>query len=136
MGKADTNVWVAGGRFTRDPEAGNGGLVLFGIANNGYKEDDVSFVDCKAFGKIGEVILQYCKKGQDVTMIGRIKQERWESDGTTKSKLVYIVNEVTMHGGKNQGSDNGGGYAPKSKQPAEPAPSALPLLDDYEEIPF
>lgn len=105
------------GRLTRDAELSyiNSGTALtkFSIANNDMKPgqnggqwiDEVSFFDCVLWGKIGENLNTYLKRGQQVLLEGRMKQERWQ-DRTTqagRSKVVFVVQKVQLLG-KNQGS--------------------------------
>ena len=71
------------GNLTRDPElrtTPNGATVCsFSVAVNrvyrdasGEQKEDVSFIDCSAWGKLGEMINQYAKKGSGVLVSGRL----------------------------------------------------------------
>ena len=64
------------GNITRDPElrtTPNGSSVCsFSVAVNrvfrdssGKQQEDVSFIDCSAWGKLGEMIAQYAKKAEN-----------------------------------------------------------------------
>ena len=77
------------GNLTRDPElrsTPNGASVCsFSVAvnrvyrdSNGEQKEDVSFIDCSAWGKLGEMIGQYAKKGSGVLVSGRLDQRSWE----------------------------------------------------------
>ena len=102
------------GNLTRDVElrdAGGTPLASFSIAvNKKYKDKEtVSFIDCKAWGKTGELIAQYFTKGKAIHVSGEIEQENWETkDGTKRSKLVANVREFDfLPGGKAEGQDDG-----------------------------
>ena len=81
------------GNLTRDPDlrtTPNGASVCsFSVAVNrvfrdssGTQQESVSFIDCSAWGKLGEMIGQYAKKGSGVLVSGRLDQRTWE-DKTT-----------------------------------------------------
>jgi single-strand DNA-binding protein len=126
------NSFTLEGHMTRDPEAkGDKGLVMFGVASNDSKEYS-SFYDCKAFDHTGKFIMDYGKKGSQIIIQGKLKQDRWEADGTTKSRVVLMVYEVTLPRG-NQNTQPNSSYSKK------PAPSSsLPSLDSLDDgdIPF
>ena len=80
------------GNLTRDPETNK--VTTFGLAHNEtYKgEKEVLFVDCVAFGKTGETIQQYFRKGSRILVEGKLKLDQWTSgDGQKRSKLKVIV---------------------------------------------
>lgn len=100
---SDINKVVLIGRLTKDPElkyTQNGSAVSnFSIANNrsytvgGEKKEMTSFFNCIAWGKSGEVIVQYCKKGQRIAIEGRLQQRSWEDQSGGKRSVVEIVVE-------------------------------------------
>ncbi len=107
------NVVTLQGNLTRDPEVrfSSTGLAIvsFGIAVNGgfgskeERKEEVNFIDCTAFGKQGEAIAQYCPKGKQILVQGRLRQERWDDKktGAKRSKLTVIVeNFHFVSGGK------------------------------------
>src|SRR5258706_15203539 len=92
------------GNLTRDIElrhtTGNNAVANFGIAVNrtwktpvGEKREEVTFVDCGAWGRTGEVMSQYLRKGRPVFIEGRLKLDTWEDKETHKkqSKLRVVV---------------------------------------------
>ena len=97
---SDINNITLIGNLTRDPEQkSTSAPVMLSIASNGYK-DEVSYFDLVAWGKLGEICLQYLKKGSKIAINGRAKQERWDSDGQTRSRVVFVINDMQMLGGK------------------------------------
>ena len=68
------------------------------IAVNGFKEGDTSFVDLVLFGKTAEVASKYVRKGQQIGVTGRLKQESWEdkTSGQKRSKLVVVVENLQL----------------------------------------
>jgi single-strand DNA-binding protein len=98
----DVNTLVLTGRLTRDPElkysSKGTAICKFSVANDqSYKENkQVNFFDVTAFGKVGEIVAEYKKKGEPVLIEGRIQQERWEKDGDKRSKVSIIANTVSF----------------------------------------
>lgn len=109
------------GNLTRDPElrtTPNGASVCsFSVAvnrvyrdSNGEQKEDVSFIDCSAWGKLGEMISQYAKKGTGVLVSGRLDQRSWEdkTTGGKRSRVEIVVEDFNFTGGAR---DNGGSNA-------------------------
>ena len=109
----DINHVTLIGRLTREPEAktiGNTTLCSFSIANNksymqdGQKKEQVSYFDCKVWGKLADVLKQYGSKGKQISIEGRLEQETWDTpEGKKASKVVIKVENFQLLGGK---SDN------------------------------
>lgn len=116
------------GNLTRDSETKytSGGLAIlsFSIAVNrsvkdgdGWKQE-ASFFDCKAFGKIAEW-RSGLTKGQAVLVAGELRQERWEKDGQSHSKVVIIAEaleklQIDKKGdapARQEAQDHGDGFA-------------------------
>ena len=103
------NRFELAGNLTRDAELKytNSGLPVctFSIAENYKKkvgdnyEDAVSYYDLVLFGKRGESLNQYLLKGTPLVAFGRMQQDRWENDGTKKSKIKLIVEDIKLMGG-------------------------------------
>jgi len=70
------------------------------VKKNDKWEDEAGFYDCVMFGKMAQSVNQYLTKGQQVSIAGEIRQERWEKDGQARSKVVIIVNHLQLMGGK------------------------------------
>ena len=116
----DVNYVIIIGRLTRDAELKytNSGLAVssFSLAVNRRKrsgdnwEDEVSFFDLALFGKRAESLNQYLTKGQQVAVEGSLTQDRWEQDGSKRSKVKIIANNIQLLGGRGNGGGQGGGY--------------------------
>ncbi len=115
---ADINQVIIIGRLTRDAELKytQGGLAIgnFSIAVNRRKKsgdqwvDEVSYFEVSLFGKQAETLNQYMMKGKQVAVHGELRQDRWEQDGQSRSKVVIVANNVQLLGGNQGGSNNGG----------------------------
>lgn len=108
------------GRLTRDPETTEtqkSSVVKFAMAVNGFKKEDVSFFDCEAWGKVGEIVQQYCQKGKQIAIGGTIRIDRWQDkDGNNRSKPIVNVRDITLLGSKEDSAQ-----APKPQQQQQKA---------------
>ena len=101
----DLNSFIIEGRLTRDAELkylpSGTALATFSLANNrSYKKGDdwekeTLYLDVTVFGKQAEYI-GVLKKGRQVRANGRIKQERWETNGEKRSKYVVVADHVEV----------------------------------------
>lgn len=112
---------IIAGNVTRDPEmrtTPSGSQVCsFAIAVNrsykdssGAQQDQVSYLDCVAWGKSAEIISQYIKKGSQLLVSGRLEQRSWEdkNSGQRRSRVEIVVEDFSFIG-NNNGSGNAGG---------------------------
>ena len=119
---ASYNKVILMGNLTRDPQMkylpSQTAVVEFGIASNrryktqsGEQKDEVTFVDCTAFGRTGEVINQYFTKGKPIFIEGRLKYDQWEDKqgGGKRHKLTVVVESFEFVGGRDGGGGGGGG---------------------------
>jgi len=70
----------------------------FKIAMN-YKygeKDEVLFMPCTLFGKFAEAVSPYLNKGGLVMVEGRLKEERWQSDGREVRMIKVIVSNLKL----------------------------------------
>ena len=146
------------GNLTRDPElrtTPNGASVCsFSVAvnrvyraSNGEQKEDVSFIDCSAWGKLGEMIGQYAKKGAGVLVSGRLDQRSWEdkNSGQKRSRVEIVVEDFNFTGpannDRNSGGYSGGNFGGGNAVKDDAAAAEAPASDDEEpldlsEIPF
>jgi|SRR5579885_547469 single-strand DNA-binding protein len=115
----NVNVVILCGNLCRDPEtrttAGGTSLCKFSLAVNrkwkdqaGELKEEATFVDVTAWGKTGEVVAQYTRKGDPLLIEGRLQLEQWTSrEGEKRSKLSVVAERVQLMGKK--GDDGGGG---------------------------
>jgi len=91
------NVFCFSGNICRDIElrATQSGkqVANFSVAINEGK-DKTEFVNCIAWEKTGELISQYCKKGDRLSGTGRIQTTKWEDkEGNTRYKTEIVVTQ-------------------------------------------
>ena len=137
------------GNLTRDPElrsTPNGASVCsFSVAvnrvykdTNGDQKEDVSFIDCSAWGKLGEMIAQYAKKGSGVLVSGRLSQRSFEGkDGVKRSRTEIVVEDFNFVGPANRDDSTSSYSAPAtSGEASSDTPDDIPEEIDLSEVPF
>ncbi len=144
----DLNTVSLVGRLTRDAELRytNSGMPIcnFSIANNYSKKqgdqwtEEVNFFDVVVFGRQGEAVNNYLKKGKQVAVQGELRQDRWEQDGQRRSKVQVIASNLQLLGGRAEGGggsggqySGGGGSEPRNTE-SPPAPGP----DFEDDVPF
>jgi single-strand DNA-binding protein len=127
---ATLNKIMLMGRLTRDPEVAaltSGTRVIkFGFAvgrsrknpQTGQWESDPNplFIDCEAFTRqdarrdLVSLIQQYCRKGDQLYIEGRLQLDQWDDKqtGQKRSKHKIVVDNIEFLGG-NRGEGGGGG---------------------------
>lgn len=157
---ASFNRVILAGNLTRDPQLSytpsNVSVCEFGLAVNrrwrdrdGNQKDEVCYVDVVAYGRTGEVINQYMKKGRPLLVEGRLRYRQWTNkEGQNRSKLDVMVENFTFldsggGGGQGGGGGRGGGQsrpAPAAQAPVQHDEGPPPQMDDLPpedpEVPF
>lgn len=111
------NTIIITGNLVRDPESRelSSGITVCNITiansrkwtnDHGDEQEDVCFIDCKAFGRTAETIGQYLRKGRPVLIEGRITHDKWQdADGNNRSKHVISVGRFEFIGCKDTGGE-------------------------------
>jgi single-strand DNA-binding protein len=92
------------GNLTRDPELkalpSGTKVASFSIATNrnwkdkdGVKKEEVEFHNLIAFGKTAEVIAQWCKKGSQIYVEGRLQTRSWDANGQKMYRTEIVVDQ-------------------------------------------
>ncbi len=133
----DINIVVLVGRLTRDAELKytNSGqsICRFSVAVNRNRKqgdqwvDEASFFDVDYWGKGGEAVNQYLTKGKQVAIEGELRQDRWEQDGQSRSKVIVNATNVQLLGSAGGGSGGGSQErSPGHEAAGRPADAASP----------
>lgn len=158
------NKVILMGNLTRDPETratpSGQSVTNFSLAVNrswkgadGSQQEAVSYIDCVAWGKPGEIIAQYLGKGRAVLVSGRLDQRSWEDKetGGKRSKVEVVVEDFNFvgdgQGSGASGGSNGGGYSQSSSSNSSSSSSPKKMDEsqaddindkpiDLSEIPF
>jgi len=116
------------GRLVKDPEvrysqsAEPVAVAKYTLAvNRRYKRDgepDADFINCVAFGKSGEFAEKYYKKGQLVSVVGRIQVRSWDDQAGQKRWSTDVVIE-DQYFAESKGSSEG--HTSNVSKPQTPA---------------
>jgi len=58
--------------------------------------DEPTFVDVTLWGRTAEIAAEYLSKGSPIFIEGRLKLDRWESDGESRSKLKVVGEKLCL----------------------------------------
>ena len=154
MAKGVNKVFLLG-RLGKDPEmkATQGGMTIanFTLATSdrtkdaqGNWQDHTEWHNLVAFQRTAEIVRDYCKKGSQIFVEGKIQTRSWEDkEGHKKYWTEILVNDLSLLDGKPGGGEGGGSYAKSNTAPytatsaapaAAPAFAAQGITDD--DIPF
>ena len=101
----DLNCVVIAGRLTKDAaiqSVGAGAVLRFSLAvNRSVKKgdqwtDEAGFFDVDYWTKAAQALQPRMAKGTKVTVQGELRQERWEKNGESKSRLVIVAHDVYL----------------------------------------
>ena len=137
------NKWIGMGRLTRDPEArysqSGSAVANFSVAiDRRYKRDGettADFFNCTAFGKTGEFVEKYLRKGIKVVIEGELQNNNYEDkNGTKHYSVQIIVNQIEFAESKSSQTNNDTAE-PEANAPADDGFMNIPDGID-EELPF
>lgn len=138
----DLNNYSVIGRMTRDLDErafaytpnGKARLNISIAVNDGYGDNQyTSYFDVVVWGKTAENIKPYLGKGKQICINGRLRQDRWESNGQKNSRVVIVAETVQLLGGR----DNSAGSGGNNQQTAPQRPQDYDNGGEFsEDIPF
>jgi single-strand DNA-binding protein len=155
MAKGVNKVFLLG-RLGKDPEmrSTQGGMTIasFSLATSdrqkdaqGNWQDHTEWHNLVAFQRTAEIVRDYCKKGSQIFVEGKIQTRTWEDkeSGQKKYRTEILVNDLSLLDSKGSGGGEGGGsYSKSASTPytAGAAPAAAPDFADQgitdDDIPF
>ena len=108
------NKFLAAGRLTADPEVqtkGDNRLCKFSIAcerpkRKGDDTAETDFFNCTAWNRNADVIADWFRKGDMITLVGSVHINRYEKNGTMQSYTEVTVDEIHITGGKKKGNED------------------------------
>lgn len=96
------------GNLTKDVELrytkNNTPVASYTIAvNTGYGElQETNYINITTWGKSGEFIKKYFKKGQAIAITGRLKNKNYESNGVKHYGMEVITEDIEFVGYKKE----------------------------------
>ena len=136
------NKVILMGRLTKDPEVRySQGTEPLAVArytlavNRRFKrqgEPDADFIGCVAFGKTGEFAEKYFKKGQMVSVIGRLQVRTWDdNEGKRHWSTDVVIEEQYFAESKASFESHRGAAFTAEAAPAAPAPRQSASSDGF-----
>lgn len=132
------------GNLTRDPETRftpkGTAVTEFTLATkrrwsseDGTAQEETTFVDLTFWGRSGEVIAKYCKKGNPLYIEGRLHLDTWtdKESGQNRSKM-RVIGENFQFLSTGQRSEK----ASASSEPTPQPPAAPSGGEGEDDIPF
>lgn len=142
----NVNKAIIIGRLTRDPELrttpSGQSVTNFSLATSsswkgqdGQQQERTEFHNIVAWGRRGEVIHQYCKKGQELFIEGRLETRSWDDQASGKkmyrTEIIMDNFEFGARAGEYKGNTSNNQQS--TPQQNNPQPVAEPKQED--EIP-
>lgn len=133
------NVFTAVCRIGADAEQrftqGGDSIVSFnGAVDSGFGQNKVTtWIKFNLWGKRGESVLPYLKKGIQVAVSGELSNRKWtDKEGQDRYSLEVRLNDVTLLGGKPEGQP-----AQREQSTSTGKAKPKPAFDDLgDDIPF
>ena len=141
---ADMNAVSLTGRLGQDPDmritpAGKA-TASVSLAVSGFSRDKTDWIRIQCWEKTAEILNQYCKKGDQIGVTGRLSVRTYEAqDGSKRTVTEVVVSSLTLLGGGKKDSAPRQQEAPKrqSPTPVQGWDSGYPGDDlSVDEIPF
>jgi single-strand DNA-binding protein len=109
------NKWIGIGRIGKNPETrevGSSSVTSFSIAcseswkdKDGNKQERTEWVNCQAWGGLGNIIQQYATKGTLLYVEGRLETRKYQdSNGVDKYSTSVNVKEMKLLSSKSDQS--------------------------------
>jgi single-strand DNA-binding protein len=152
---ASVNKVTLLGNLGRDPEVrylpSGDPVANFSLATtetwkdkSGQKQEKTEWHSVEVFGKLAEIVRDYCTKGKQVYLEGSISYQEWtDKDGVKKTRAKIKLSgpraQLVLLGGRGEGGgarpEGGGGRGPSSE-----ARESGPPADDFQvsddDVPF
>ncbi len=126
-GAAVSNVSLATSRQWRDK-------------NSGENREETEWHRVVFFGRLGEIVGEYCRKGSQIYIEGRLRTRKWQDQqGQDRYTTEIVADEMQLLGSRGGGTAGfeGGRPQPAQQQGAQQSPSGPPPMDDFDDdIPF
>ncbi len=101
---------------------------------NGEQQEHTEWHSVKVWGKLAEIVNQYCRKGKQVYVEGKIQTRKWtDKEGHDRYSTEIVASEVKFLGGKSD--DSVSRQERPASQRRQEEPSAGRPVDD-EDLPF
>ena len=131
------------GRLTKDPEVrytqsdNSMCIASFTVAvDRRFKgEQSADFINCVAFGKLGEHVEKYYRKGLKIALTGRLQVRNYTNrDGQKVYVTEVVVEELEFAESKNSGEKAVCGTEKLNKKSNDPLDDFMSIPDGIDEV--
>lgn len=116
-----TNQVIIVGRVGNDPEikrVKDSAIVELRLAVNRQTKDKVTdWISCSFWGRNAEVVDQYVRKGDLISVSGSLRVDQYEHKGVQRQKCYVYVESMQMLGGKQQQQQQDSKYSDEDDLP-------------------
>jgi single-strand DNA-binding protein len=137
------NQVIVVGNIVADPEVRQtrGGTAVCNLrlainerykTNAGEVKNNTLFIDVTTFGTTAENVGNYCKKGSQIMVIGKLSEDKWTDKETGKERKITKINALSV---QFMPSGNKSTAAPAEGEESS-APVAAPAGGADDDLPF
>lgn len=139
------NNLTISGRITKQATLSNASVsvanfsIAFSDGKDKYGNYKSSFLECRAFNKTADYVVQKIEKGTLIGLTGKLTINEWEKDGKKYSKPLLVVSsvEILSYSDKSNDSEEEQEEQPQQQQASSKEPIDLDSLDNTnDELPF
>ena len=140
------NKVILMGRLTRDPEVrytqtNNTLVASFSLAVNRRfvrqgEERKADFINIVAWSKLGEFCSKYFKKGQQVSIIGRLQTRTWDDEQGQKHYITEVVAEEAYFADSRKDGDSSNSFENTFGNIATNPDSEFSVSSSDDDLPF
>lgn len=138
------NRWMGLGNLAADPElrvtSGGQAVLKLRIAcsesyldKSNMRQERTEFVSITLWGKRGEALAKFLKKGDRLFVEGRIQTSSYDKDGEKRYRTEVIATNVILNGSSSSQEKE---EAPPPRRAARSAPARGEFSDEDADLPF
>lgn len=68
----------------------------FTVSIKNKYNNKISYIPIDAWGKLAQTVKETVKKGDQITIVGSLKQDRWEENGQQRKRLKVVANQIKL----------------------------------------
>ncbi len=144
----NVNKVIVVGNLTRDPETrttpSGQSVTSFGVATNrfwtdkesGEKKKQAEYHNVIAWGRLGEIVQKFLKKGSLIYVEGRLQTRNWQDQQGNKKSRTEIITEKLQLGPRPGMGGSNDSRSPRSDEGHQQEENVETDEINVEEIPF
>ena len=79
-------------------------------------EERTQFISCTLWNRSAEIAAEFCKKGDQVAVTGRLVNNNYERDGETVYQMEVVASSIELIGGRRSSEEQEDSKGKKSKK--------------------